>query len=115
MQDKGFLTTLRTAIAGIICLTIIPWMPQNIGIIGSGSLVGQLHELARAKYPKANVILYARNTLKAAAIGVFGVRLCRRVGRKMRYSFDHHFFSGPRNVILTDKMPGRYDRNSTFP
>ena len=69
MQDKGFLTTLRTAIAGIICLTIIPWMPQNIGIIGSGSLAGQLHELARAKYPKANVILYARNTLKAAAIG----------------------------------------------
>lgn len=69
LQDKGFLTTLRTAIAGIICLTIMPWMPQNIGIIGSGSLAGQLYELARAKYPKANVMLYARRKIKAAAIG----------------------------------------------
>ncbi len=69
LQDKGFLTTLRTAIAGIICLTIMPWMPQNIGIIGSGSLAGQLYELARAKYHKANVMLHARNKVKAAAIG----------------------------------------------
>ena len=68
LQDKGFLTTLRTAIAGIICLTIMPWMPQNIGIIGSGSLAGQLYALARAKYPKANIWLYARNKVKAVAI-----------------------------------------------
>lgn len=69
LQDKGFLTTLRTAMAGIICLTIMPWMPQNIGIIGSGSLAGQLYELARAKYPKANVMLYARNKVRATTIG----------------------------------------------
>ena len=69
LQDKGFLTTLRTAIAGIICLTIMPWIPQNIGIIGSGSLAGQLYELARAKCPKANVMLYARNKVKGATIG----------------------------------------------
>ncbi len=55
LQDKGFLTTLRTAIAGVICLMIMPWTPQNIGIIGSGSLAGQLYELARTKYPKANI------------------------------------------------------------
>lgn len=72
LQDKGFLTTLRTAIAGIICLTIIPSNPQNIGIIGSGSLAGQLYELARAKYHKANIWLYARNKVKAAAIGDLG-------------------------------------------
>lgn len=69
LQDKGFLTTLRTAIAGIICLTIMPWMPQNIGIIGSGNLAKQLYELARAKYLKANILLYARNKVKADAIG----------------------------------------------
>lgn len=27
LQDKGFLTTLRTAIAGIICLRLMPWTP----------------------------------------------------------------------------------------
>ena len=69
LQDKGFLTTLRTAIAGMIVLQLMPWTLHNIGIIGSGSLAGQLYGLARAKYPKANVILYARNKVKAAAIG----------------------------------------------
>lgn len=69
LEDKGFLTTLRTAIAGIICQTIMPWDRENIGIIGSGSLAGQLYELVREKYPKANVMLYARNKVKAAAIG----------------------------------------------
>lgn len=68
LQDKGFLTTLRTAIAGMIVLQLMPWTPQNIGIIGSGSLAWQLYELARAKYPKPNVMLYARNKVKAAAI-----------------------------------------------
>lgn len=72
LQDKGFLTTLRTAIAGIICLTIMPWMPENIGIIGSGSLAKQLYELARAQYPQTNILLYARNKVKAAAIGDLG-------------------------------------------
>ena len=68
LQDKGFLTTLRTAIAGMLCLTLMPWTPQNIGIIGSGSLAKQLYELARTKYPQANIMLYARNKIKAAAI-----------------------------------------------
>lgn len=69
LQDKGYLTTLRTAIAGIIMLDLIPWEPKSIGIIGSGSLAGQLYELARAKYPKSNIMLHARNKVKAAAIG----------------------------------------------
>jgi ornithine cyclodeaminase len=69
LQDKGFLTTFRTAIAGIICLSLMPWTLQNIGIIGSGSLAKQLYELVRAKYPQANILLYGRNKVKAAAIG----------------------------------------------
>ncbi len=69
LQDRGFLTTLRTAIAGMIVLQLMPWTPQNIGIVGSGSLAKQLYELARAVYPKANILLYARNKVKAAAIG----------------------------------------------
>lgn len=69
LQDKGFLTTLRTAIAGIVILDLIPWKVQNIGIIGSGSLARQLYELARAKYPKANILIYARNKARALAIG----------------------------------------------
>ena len=68
LQDKGFLTTFRTAIAGMICLSLMPWTPQNIGIIGSGSLAVQLDELARIKYPEANILLYARNKVKASAI-----------------------------------------------
>jgi ornithine cyclodeaminase len=71
LQDKGFLTSLRTAIAGMVCLTLTPWKPQNIGIIGSGSLAKQLYELARTKYPQANIMLYARNKVKARAIGDF--------------------------------------------
>lgn len=66
LQDKGFLTTLRTAIAGMIMLEVLSVSAKNIGIIGSGSLAMQLYKLAKAKYPKANILLYARN--KAAAI-----------------------------------------------
>ena len=61
LKDEGFLTTLRTAIAGIICLTLIPWKPKNIGIIGNGNLAKQLYDLASSFYPQANLVLYARN------------------------------------------------------
>ncbi len=69
LQDKGFLTTLRTAIVGTIVVDLVPWEPKNIGIIGSGSLAGQLYELAIAKHPKANILIYARNKARALAIG----------------------------------------------
>lgn len=68
LHDKGFLTTLRTAITGMIVAELVPWEIQNIGIIGSGSLAAQLYKLARQKYPWANVILCARNKAKAARI-----------------------------------------------
>lgn len=69
LQDKGFLTTLRTAIVGIIVVDLVPWEPKNIGIIGSGNLAKQLYELARAKYPKANILIYARNKARALSLG----------------------------------------------
>lgn len=68
LEDKGFLTTLRTAIAGMICLMLIPWKLRNIGIVGSGNLAKQLYELATLKYPQANIMLYSRNKAKATAI-----------------------------------------------
>src|SRR3989338_2074512 len=69
LKDEGFLTTLRTGVAGMICLTLMPWTPQNIGIIGNGSLAKQLYKLTRIKYQQANIMLYARNKIKAGAIG----------------------------------------------
>jgi ornithine cyclodeaminase len=69
LQDKGFLTTLRTAIAGMIVLQLMPWTLHNIGIIGSGNLAKQLYELVRAKYPTANILIYARNKVRATTIG----------------------------------------------
>ena len=68
LHDQGFLTTLRTAITGMIMLELVPWKLQNIGIIGSGSLAAQLYKLAKQKYRWANVMLYARNKAKAASI-----------------------------------------------
>jgi ornithine cyclodeaminase len=68
LHDRGFLTTLRTAIAGIIVSELAPWHPQNIGIIGSGNLGTMLYDLIRLKYPTANTMIYARNKRKAKAI-----------------------------------------------
>lgn len=68
LQDEGFLTTLRTAIAGIIVSELIPWNLHNIGIIGSGDLAAQLYDLIFLKYPKSNIMLYARDKTKAINI-----------------------------------------------
>lgn len=69
LRDDGFLTTLRTAVGGIIVSEIIPWSIKNIGIIGSGNLAKILHELVGHKYPHATTMLYARHQDKAKAIG----------------------------------------------
>ena len=68
LHDQGFLTTLRTAIAGLIISTLIPWNFQNIGIIGSGSLAEMLYKLVRIKYPHMKTMVYARNKSKAEKI-----------------------------------------------
>lgn len=68
LQDAGLLTTLRTAIAGLIVSTLIPWQTKNIGIIGSGHLAKMLYDLLRVKYPDMPILLYARNPLKAQNI-----------------------------------------------
>lgn len=66
--DKGLLTTLRTAIAGMIVTEFAPGNIENIGIIGSGNLAAQIHHLAKRKYPQSNILLYARNHQKALSI-----------------------------------------------
>jgi ornithine cyclodeaminase len=68
LQDEGYLTTLRTAITGIIALEQIPWDTQNIGIVGSGSLAKTLHSLLSVKHPNKNTLVYARNRNKALSI-----------------------------------------------
>lgn len=68
LEDEGYLTTLRTAITGIIVSELIPWRIRNIGIIGSGHLAKMLHALLCMKYPNTNLWLYARNHQKAAQI-----------------------------------------------
>lgn len=68
LHDEGFLTTLRTAIAGLIVSEIIPWHPQNIGIVGTGNLSAMLYKLAHIKYPNSNIMLYARDKDKAKNI-----------------------------------------------
>ncbi|MCS5711990.1 hypothetical protein [Candidatus Berkiella aquae] len=68
LRDMGWLTTLRTAIAGIIASEVIPWQISNIGIIGSGNVAKMLYEIAKLKYPNKNTLLYARDLAKAKMI-----------------------------------------------
>ena len=64
LKDKGQLTSLRTAIAGILVSELLPWQIKNIGIIGSGNLAKMLHNVVRLKYPQKNIMFYARNPAK---------------------------------------------------
>ncbi|WP_010297964.1 ornithine cyclodeaminase [Candidatus Odyssella thessalonicensis] len=68
LHDEGFLTTLRTAVTGIIASEFAPWQPQNIGIIGSGNLSSMLYYLVGMKYPSSNIMLYARDKRKVQGI-----------------------------------------------
>lgn len=68
LRDEGFLTTLRTAIAGLIVSELIPWEINQIGIMGSGHLAKMLYHLLRLTYANKQIMLYARNHLKAKDI-----------------------------------------------
>lgn len=68
LHDQGWLTTLRTALAGILVSGILPWQVANIGIIGSGELAKMLFSLLKLKYPEQNLMLYARDLEKAKVI-----------------------------------------------
>jgi ornithine cyclodeaminase len=68
LYDEGWITMLRTAIAGLIVADIIPWRISNIGIIGSGNLAKMLHNLITLRFRDQKVMLYARNSKKAMAI-----------------------------------------------
>lgn len=68
LRDEGLLTTVRTAIAGIIVAELIPFRIENIGIIGSGNLAKMLYDLVHLKYPHTHTTVYARNMDKAKNI-----------------------------------------------
>ena len=68
LQDEGFLTTLRTALAGILVAEHLPWAPANIGIVGSGHLAKELHNLAHLRFPEARIAVWSRAPDKARAI-----------------------------------------------
>ncbi|MEQ9116525.1 MAG: hypothetical protein RLN62_07005 [Rickettsiales bacterium] len=68
LHDAGFLTTLRTAIAGILLVDYVKWNIKKIGIIGNGNLATQLHSLAVRKYPKTDIMVFARDKAKASSI-----------------------------------------------
>lgn len=68
LHDNGWLTVLRTAIAGMLASELLHWQIHNIGIIGSGHLAKMLYDVAKMRYPKAHIHLYARNKNKALNI-----------------------------------------------
>lgn len=68
LYDGGWLTTLRTAIAGLIAISITPWEIKNIGIIGTGSLALLMHAIIKKQYPTSHLNIYGRNANKAYSI-----------------------------------------------
>ncbi|RUR05258.1 hypothetical protein [Legionella sp. km772] len=68
LRDQGYLTTVRTALAGLIVMELLPWECKTIGIAGSGSLALMLHELILKQYPRCTVYGYARNQTKLTSL-----------------------------------------------
>lgn len=68
LHDKGVLTTLRTALAGVVVSECLPWPIQKIGIVGSGNLAKMLYKILKAHYPHLPITLFARNSEKGLQI-----------------------------------------------
>ncbi|NET71406.1 MAG: ornithine cyclodeaminase family protein [Sphaerospermopsis sp. SIO1G2] len=64
LQDEGYLTDLRTAIAGYLCAKHIAGSIQNIGVIGTGVQARMQTQLLHRYYPSAPVYLWGRNAEK---------------------------------------------------
>lgn len=74
--DKGWLTKVRTAIAGLVAASITPWKVKNIGIIGTGSLALLLQRLVKQHYKNAQVYIWGRNPQKSTQIAQHGTFIC---------------------------------------
>lgn len=79
LYDKGWLTTLRTAIAGIIAISVTPWEIRNIGIIGTGALACLLQRLVKQRYKHACIRIWGRNLSKTKKIAEQGTIVCTRL------------------------------------
>jgi len=86
LSDRGWLTTLRTAIAALIAAEVTPWDIKNIGIIGTGALACLLQRLIKKQYPDANFRLYGRDLKKAQNIAITGVEVCASPSSLIRAS-----------------------------
>lgn len=64
LNDEGYITTLRTALAAIVAMEITPWAINNIGIVGSGGLATQLYKLISTQYRGASVHMWTRKERK---------------------------------------------------
>ncbi|NRB11591.1 MAG: hypothetical protein HRU35_08330, partial [Rickettsiaceae bacterium] len=61
LHDGGFLTTLRTAIAGALAVDITPWKVKNIGIVGTGQLAKNILTIMKFYKPNAKLHLWGRS------------------------------------------------------
>ncbi len=68
LHDAGFLTTLRTALAGALLVGITPWPIGSIGIIGTGALAKETLSILKRLFPHAEFFLWGRDATKAQAL-----------------------------------------------
>ena len=70
MLDEGYLTNLRTAIAGaLVAKAMSPTQVTGVGIVGTGVQARfQLEELVKSGFPVKKVWIWGRNPVKAKAL-----------------------------------------------
>jgi ornithine cyclodeaminase len=61
LHDRGCLTTLRTGLAVCNAISITPWQPVNIGIVGTGQVAKQCIELLKALKTNCLIHIWGRN------------------------------------------------------
>lgn len=68
LHDAGFLTTMRTALAGALLARITPWEVKSIGILGTGALAKETIALFKRLYPHGQFLVWGRDAKKAHAL-----------------------------------------------
>lgn len=79
LYDGGWLTTLRTAIAGIIAASVTPWEISNIGIIGTGALASLIQVLIKKQYSNVNICIWGRDLKKTHKIADGDTTICEQI------------------------------------
>lgn len=79
LNDGGWLTTLRTAIAGIVAASLTPWQVRNIGIVGTGALALLTQRLVKKQYCNQNIRLWGRDPKKVRTIANRDITVCEHL------------------------------------